>query len=448
MAWLSLNEIAVMVQGSLEGADVAISAVSIDSRTLKQGDLFVALKGARFDGHNFIEQAQRSGATAVMVSDFVHTSLPQVRVQDTLVALAQLATQWRRRLKTIVLALTGSNGKTTTKEIITSILKRCYSISATLGNYNNHIGVPLTLLAVRAKHDVAVVEMGANHHGEIRKLCGIAKPDIGLLLNAGHAHIEGFGDLDGVAQGKGELFESLSESGVGVLNRDDAYYDYWKRLLADRRTVSFGLSQSADFHLIAQEANTVRLSLNGKQCSCHIKLLGKHNISNALAAAAVTSVVGASRDDIAAGIAEVTPVSGRLVACQSIQGARLLDDSYNANPGSLEVALAVLAQQPGEHWLALGSMAELGSESIAMHIDAGIRAKQSGVQCLYTVGEDAEVAAKHFGEGSTSFGSVEDLIAYLKINLKPGVSLLVKGSRSAQMDKLVTALLPSTDGGA
>ena len=446
MAWLNLSDIATMVQGSLKGTDVAVSAVGIDSRTLKPGELFIALKGARFDGHDFIAEVQHTGASAVMVSNFINTSLPQIYVQDTMAALAQLATQWRRRLKTMVLALTGSNGKTTTKEIITHIVKRHCRVTATPGNYNNHIGVPLSLLSVRAEHQVAVIEMGANHLGEIRHLCGMARPDIGLVLNAAPAHIEGFGSLDGVAKGKGELFECLSDDAAAVVNRDDAYYDYWKQLLAERRALSFGLSPSADFHLISQQNGTLHLSLNGTQRSCRLQLLGRHNIANALAAAAASSLVGASADDIAAGISEVVAVGGRLSAYQATSGVRLLDDSYNANPSSLEVALSVLAQQPGEHWLALGSMAELGAASSALHIEAGMRAKQSGVRRLYTVGREAEQAARYFGDGSRSFSSVEALIEHIKTELKPGVSLLVKGSRCARMDKLVSALRTLGDG--
>ena len=446
MTWLKLSDIESMVCGSLKGADVAVSAVGIDSRTIKPGELFIALKGARYDGHDFIAEVQHSGASALMVSRLVNTPLPQICVQDTVVALAQLATQWRRRLKTMVLALTGSNGKTTTKEIITQILKRCCRVIATPGNYNNHIGVPLSLLSVRAEHQVAVIEMGANHLGEIRHLCSMARPDVGLVLNAASAHIEGFGSLDGVAQGKGELFECLSDDAAAVMNRDDAYYDYWKQLVAGRRAVSFGLSPSADFHLVSQQNDTVHLSLNGTQRSCRLQLLGRHNIANALAAAAASSLVGASADDIAAGISETEAVSGRLAAYQTASGARLLDDSYNANPSSLAVALSVLAQQPGEHWLALGSMAELGAESIALHIEAGMRAKQSGVRRLYTVGREAEQAARYFGDGSHSFNSVEALIEHIKKQLKPGVSLLVKGSRSARMDKLVSTLRVLGDG--
>ena len=446
MARLNLREIAEMVQGTLIGTDVPVEGVSIDSRTTQAGDLFVAIKGEHFDGHDFVEAAAASGAAAAMVSETVASSLAQVRVSDTLQALSDLAMQWRRRLKITVLALTGSNGKTTTKEIIASILHRCRRVIATPGNFNNHIGVPLTLLSMSAQHDVAVVEMGANHRQEIRNLCGIAKPDIALLLNASAAHIGGFGSLDGVAEAKGEIFECLSESGTAILNKDDAYYGYWKQLIKGQRVVEFSLSNQADFYLLSYQGQTAELSLAGDVRMCRMQLLGRHNISNALAAAAASYAAGAGIDDIVAGIESVSPVPGRLAMCRGINGSRLIDDSYNANPASLEAALAVLKQTSGEHWLALGGMAELGDESIKLHAHAGKQAKSMDVHCLFAVGDDARIAAQNFGKAGESFDSVDALIPHLKARLKPGVSLLVKGSRAARMDQLVAALLPTDEG--
>ena len=443
MAWLSLYEIAEMVQGAINGADIPIEGISIDSRTTKPGDLFVAIKGERFNGHDFVKTAAASGAAALMVSQAVTSPLAQIRVPDTLQALSELAAQWCRRLNITILALTGSNGKTTTKEIIASILRRCRQVVATPGNFNNHIGVPLTVLSIREQHDAAVVEMGANHHGDIRNLCDIVKPDIALLLNASAAHIEGFGSLDGVAEAKGEIFESLSESGTAILNKDDAYYRYWLQRIKKQRVVEFSLSTKADFHLLSHQGQTVELSLAGKPRTCRMQLLGRHNISNVLAAAAASYVAGAGIDDIVAGIESVSPVPGRLVARNGMNGCRLIDDSYNANPASLEVALAVLKQIPGEHWLALGTMAELGDESVNLHARAGKQAKSMDVHRLFAIGDDARIAAENFGEEGESFGSIAALIPQLKAQLKPGVSLLVKGSRSARMDQLVAALLPT-----
>lgn len=441
MAWLNLHEIVEMVQGTLIGTDVPIEGISIDSRTTRSGDLFVAIKGEHFDGHDFVEAAAASGAVAVMVSEAVATSLAQVRVADTLQALSDLAAQWRRRLKITILALTGSNGKTTTKEIIASILHRCKRVIATTGNFNNHIGVPLTLLAMRTQHDVAVVEMGANHPREIHKLCGIAKPDIALLLNASAAHIEGFGSLNGVAEAKGEIFECLDKSGTAILNKDDTYYGYWRQLLDGQRAIEFSLSDKADFCLLSHREQTVELSLMGEPRICRMQLLGRHNISNCLAAAAASYAVGAGIDDIVAGIESVSPVPGRLATHRGMNGSRLIDDSYNSNPASLEAALAVLEQASGERWLALGDMAELGDESVELHARAGRQAKSMNIHRLFAVGDDARIAAQNFGEAGESFDSVDALIPHLKARLKPGVSLLVKGSRSARMDRLVVALM-------
>jgi len=443
--WLSLREIAQMTKGTLLGADTSLTGVGIDSRTINKGDLFVAIKGARFDGHDYLEAAATSGAVAALVSEPSTSILPQVRVPNTLQALADLATQWRRRLKIKVLALTGSNGKTTTKEMIRSILDNCHQVIATPGNLNNHIGVPLTLLSMRKQHDIAVVEMGANHPGEIGHLCGIAKPDISLLLNAAAAHISGFGSLDGVAKAKGEILENLAESGTAILNKDDTYYAYWRRLIKGQRVLKFGLSNNADFYMLAKQGSMVRLSLAGTVRSCRIRLLGIHNVANALAAAAASYAAGASIDDIVVGLESTSPVAGRLVMYNGINGAHLIDDSYNANPDSLAAALAVLEQAPGEHWLALGAMAELGEQSELLHASAGKQAKSMNVDRLFAVGDAAAIAADNFGKGGEFFTSVDALIPHIKAQLKPGVSLLVKGSRSATMDRLVSALLPTAE---
>ena len=445
MAWLNLYEIAEMVEGAINGADIPVAGISIDSRTIKPGDLFIAIRGERFNGHNFVETAAASGAVALMVSEAVASPLAQIRVADTLQGLSELATQWCHRLKITILALTGSNGKTTTKEIIASILRRCQRVIATPGNFNNHIGVPLTVLSIREHHDTAVVEMGANHHGDIRKLCDIAKPDIALLLNASAAHIEGFGSLDGIAEAKAEIFESLSESGTAILNKDDAYYEYWLQRIKKRHVVEFSLSSEADFCLLSHQGQIVELSLAGDPCIFSMQLLGRHNISNALAAATASYVAGASIDDIVAGIEAVSPVPGRLVARNGINGSQLLDDSYNANPASLAAALAVLKQAPGEHWLALGTMAELGDESVNLHAQVAKQAKSMDVHRFFAVGDEARIAAENFGKEGESFDSIAALIPRLKAQLKPGVSLLVKGSRSAKMDQLVAALLSADE---
>ncbi len=442
MSWLALSEVAALAGGLLEGDDVPVEHVATDTRALSPGALFVALRGERFDGHDFVARAAAAGARAALVSRAVAVPLPQVRVEDTLRALARFAGAWRGRLRALVIGVTGSNGKTTTREMIASILARSHAVLASEGNRNNHVGVPLTLLAMRPRHRFAVVEMGANHPGEIRRLCALARPDVGVVLNAARAHLEGFRDLDGVARAKGEMFESLRPSATGVVNRDDAYYDYWRRLLGARRTLDFGFSGNADFRATATGADSVELSLGGAVRSCRLRLPGRHNVCNALAAGAAAHAAGADADAIIAGLEAVRPVRGRLQNRRGVGGLHLIDDSYNANPGSLEAALEVLKECPGRRWLALGDMAELGADARALHAAAGLRAKSAGIERLFALGAGAAEAGAHFGEGAELFTSLKSLAGRIIGQAAPDVFLLVKGSRSARMERLVAALSP------
>ena len=445
MTWLALSEVAAMAGGLLQGRDVPLEHVATDTRTLAPGALFVALCGARYDGHDFVDRAQAAGARALMVSKPVATSLPRVMVEDTLRSLAWLAGAWRRRLRASVVALTGSNGKTTTKEMIASILSRSHAVLASEGNRNNHIGVPLTLLALRPRHRVAVVEMGANHPGEIRDLCALARPDVGVVLNAGPAHLAGFGDVDGVARAKGEMFESLARTATGVVNRDDAYCDYWRRLLGERRTLGFGFSEAAEFRALAVDAGVAELRLDGAVRRCRLRLPGRHNVCNALAAAAAADAAGADADAIIAGLEAMRPIRGRLHRRRGVAGMHLIDDSYNANPGSLDAALEVLRECPGKRWLALGDMAELGADARALHAAAGARAKDAGIDRLFALGARAAEAGAAFGAGAELFSSLKSLTGRIAGQAAPDVHLLVKGSRSARMDRLVAALAPDDD---
>ena len=447
MSWLALSEVAAMTGGLLEGGDVAVENVATDTRALSPGALFVAIRGERRDGHDFVARAAHAGARAALVSRPVATSLPCVRVDDTLRALARFAGAWRGRLRALVIGLTGSNGKTTTKEMLASILSRSHEAVASEGNQNNHIGVPLTLLAMRPRHRVAVVEMGANHPGEIRALCALARPDVGIVLNAAPAHLEGFRSVDGVARAKGEMFESLPPEATGVVNQDDAYCDYWRRLLGDRRTLAFGFSEDADFRATALAAGVVELRLGGAVRRCRLRLPGRHNVCNALAAAAAAHVAGVAADEIVAGLEAVRPIRGRLQSRRGVRGLRLIDDSYNANPGSLEAALEVLKECPGKRWLALGDMAELGADARALHAAAGLRAKSAGIDRLFALGDDAAEAGVRFGEGAELFSSLKSLTGRIVEQAAPDVCLLVKGSRSARMDRLVSALLPDAAAG-
>ncbi|WP_237392663.1 UDP-N-acetylmuramoyl-tripeptide--D-alanyl-D-alanine ligase [Steroidobacter denitrificans] len=464
-AW-TLGELARCVSGRMVGADRAFSSVSTDSRSLRPDALFVALKGPNFDGHEFAAAAAERGAAAALVEHPVAAGLPQLVVADVLAALSTFARAWRRRFRIPVIGVTGSNGKTTTKELINAILSPLGPTLATRGNLNNHIGVPLTLLELRAEHRYAIIEMGASRQGEIAQLASLAEPEVGIVTNAGAAHLEGFGSLDGVADGKGELLRSLPSDGVAVINADDRYAARWRNSSTAKRILSFGLEQPADFMArkvrIAGEVGSFRtdfdLATPGGSCAATLALGGLHNLRNALGAAAVACAVGATLHDIAAGLARMQSVGGRLEFKPAIHGAFIIDDSYNANPGSLRAGLDVLCG-PGAfgrtpamgtaRWLVLGEMKELGANTDELHAQVGRYARDSGVERLLAIGEDARHAVDAFGEGSRWFADVGALIEAARRDLEtrePGVVMLVKGSRANHLERFVAALAsPAAD---
>lgn len=429
-----------MARGRLIGAGAEVESITTDTRALGAGQLFVALTGPRFDGHDFIVNAETAQAAGVMVTREVATSVPQILVDDTLKGLQRLATAWRSRLKLPVIALTGSNGKTTVKEMIAAILAREGQVLATKGNLNNHIGVPLTLLSIRDHHRCAVVEMGANHPGEIAALTAIARPDIALITNAAAAHLEGFGSVEGVARAKGEIFQGLHEGAIAIINADDVYADYWRRLVSGRKCLTFGLDQAADVRG-RRENGSLQILTPAGEFEVRLPLPGQHNARNALAAVAVAIAANIGVVSIKSGLESVTQVHGRLVMRRGKRDARLLDDSYNANPDSLAAALEVLAAQPHERWLVLGDMAELGADGEVMHAKAGELARSSGVARLYAFGPLSQAAAAAFGAGAAHFKTHPALIRALGAEMHAGVSLLIKGSRSMRMEKVVEALL-------
>ncbi len=450
-----LAEFARVSGGTLHGENRAFAAVASDSRTLEPGALFVALSGERFDGHDFVAKAAAGGAAGAVVARRVTAPIAQVLVPDVLAALSRFANAWRRDFAGTVVGITGSNGKTTVKEMTGAILGACGPCLATHGNLNNHIGVPLTLARLDASHRYAVIEMGANHGGEIAHLAAICEPDVGLVINAGPAHLEGFGGIEGVARGKGEMFEALGAEDTAVINADDRYSTFWRGLArAAGRIVTFGMRERADFNasdVRAQPASdgfATGFELASPLGQRHIRLAlaGEHNIMNALAAAATASAAGATLDAIEQGLAAMRPVSGRLQSRAALNGARLIDDSYNANPGSVRAGLASLASLPGEHWLVLGEMRELGPQSASLHAEIGELARQGGVKRLLAVGGDARGAVEAFGPGATWFASVEDLVDSAKSGLHAGVTILVKGSRSNRLERVADAL--AADGNA
>jgi UDP-N-acetylmuramoyl-tripeptide--D-alanyl-D-alanine ligase len=441
---MNLAKIAQVLGARYRGPDVNFLSVSTDTRTLKPGDLFVALQGPRFDGHAFLEQARARGAIGAVVSRAVSTSLPTLKVKETCSALGALAAHWRGRMSVPVIGVTGSNGKTTVKEMLKAILNRRGPLLTTLGNMNNEVGLPLTLLKLRTDHHYAVVEMGASGPGDIAYLGRIARPDVALITNAGPAHLERFGTLEGVAQAKGEIFSALSEGGIAVINADDSFASLWRELAGGRRTVLFGLCPEAEVSVRAAD-----LKVSTTQCtlqtpagtvSMKLPLPGKHNLSNALGSAAVAFSLGLSPDEIRAGLESIRPVCGRLETRAGIGGAWVIDDTYNANPGSLRAALEVLRATPGEHWLVLGDMAELGESAWALHEAAGREVRSTGVTHLYTVGEFSRAAVLAFGAGARHFPAVSALIESLQSELKGDVTVLVKGSRCMRMERVVAAL--------
>ncbi len=449
---LHLREVAEALGGRLLGADGAFDGVGTDTRSLQPGQLFVALRGPNYDAHDYIAAAAARGAVAALVAREVKTELPQIVVADTLAALGQLAAQWRARFDIPLIEITGSNGKTTVKEMLTAILSQRHEVLATPGNFNNEIGLPLTLLRLDDRHQAAVIEAGASKPGDIAYLTRIAAPSVSVLTNAAGAHLEGFGSLDRVARSKGEIFEHLGEGGTAVINADDAHAELWRALAGGHRVITFALDSAADVRgqWWPQEVlrNTLEITTPEGEVSVALPLPGRHNAMNALAATAAALAAGSALDEIRAGLESLRPVPGRLCWKAGVNGARLLDDTYNANPASLAAALEVLVAAPGEHWLALGDMAELGGDAEALHAQAGERAARAGVTRLYAVGELSRQAVAAFVEHGSGvglhFGARDDLLEQLQADLRRGVTLLVKGSRAAHMDAVVDALTEET----
>lgn len=441
MGPLNLSDIAALLGGAQVGADVQVESVTTDSRALSPASLFIALRGERFDGHDFITQAHAGGAVAALVERSGTWPLPHVLVDDTRLALGRLAAAVRARLPVRVVGVTGSNGKTTVKEMTAAILRQVGPTLATTGNLNNDIGVPLTLLRLTADHDYAVVEMGASSAGEIDYLVQLARPDVGLVNNAGPAHLAGFGSQDGVARGKGEMFLALAPEAVAVINADDGYAPLWREYAGSRRIIDFGINQPAAVRAEAIDGNRFLLCTPAGEARVTLPLVGRHNIMNALAAAAAATALDIPLSQIAAGLAAVPAIKGRLDRRPALAGAWLLDDTYNANPNSLRAGLEVLAAEPGERWLVLGDMGELGPEAEALHAQAGEWALAAGVRRLFAVGRLAPAAAQRFGCHGECFDSKTALITRLAENLRPGVTVLVKGSRSSGMEQVVEALL-------
>ncbi len=448
-----LSKVAKAINAIHLGKDVRVAGVTCDSRSVRKGDMFVALKGQKFDAHDFVDDAFDSGAVAAMVSANWHGDIqkPLLVVSDsTRLGFGRLAAWWREKFEIPVIAVTGSNGKTTVKEMIASILQDCVGkekVLSTLGNLNNDVGVPITLVRIRKKHKYAVIEMGMNSQGEIGYLSNITSPSIGLITNAGSAHVGRLGSVLEVAKAKGELVDDLKPGSTIILNLDDPNVDRWRRQAAGLSIVTFGFGNadvSATVNL-ESSCSDIHMSIFGKNCKIKLQVPGIHNVRNALAAAAVSSSLGISLENITSGLEKYSGLGGRLRLIKLPGKIRLYDDSYNANPESMKAALSVLAKLEGPKFFIMGDMGELGTDSAKFHEEIGKFAKENGVDRLYGIGKTVAFSVKSFGRGSQQYLGKEDLLEDLRGSLRPGVNILVKGSRSAKLETLVSEIIGFCD---
>jgi UDP-N-acetylmuramoyl-tripeptide--D-alanyl-D-alanine ligase len=447
MIHVSLQTLADALNAELIGTDTQIDSVTTDTRQITEGCLFVALKGEKFDAHDFAADAVKAGSGALLVSKRLPVDVPQLVVADTRIALGQLGGWVRQQVPARVVGLTGSSGKTSVKEMTAAILRECGNVLYTAGNFNNDIGVPLTLLRLTAEHDFAVIEMGANHAGEIAYTTALARPETALVNNLSAAHLEGFGSLAGVARAKGEIFDGLPENGIAVINADNNDWANWQHKLNGKTVWRFSPTFGEGIDFSATDVNISPLNttftLHSPQGSIDVSLPvpGRHNIANALAAAALAMSVGASPENVRAGLATLQSVKGRLFPIVISEGKTLLDDSYNANVGSMTAAAQVLAEMPGYRVMAVGDMAELGAESEHCHRQVGEAIRDAGIDKVFSIGHDSRIISDVSGCGE----HLEDkaaLTARLTSLLSEHavITVLIKGSRSAAMEQVVRAL--------
>ena len=453
MPSLSFVELAHQYGGvlwQLEGQPL-IDSVSIDSRTLCPGDCFVAIRGDQFDAHNFIDEVVERGAKSLVVEEPLQKPVPQWVVEDSVQALGQIARENRRLFNCPLVAVTGSNGKTTVKEMLASILGNFGDVLATQGNLNNHIGVPLTLLRLAPKYQYAVIEMGASALGEIEYLCSIAEPDVALVNNVGEAHLEKFGSAENILRAKGEIYAGLKPGGTAVVNLDSVGATAYIGGLKDCEYVGFSLESpeadiyTTDIHL-QEFSSRFSLHLGDQSAPVQLNVPARHNIANALAAAASAYVLGIEIAQIVAGLEAFGGVKGRLEQIDGLNGARLIDDSYNASPTSALAAIEVLASCQGRTILVLGDMGELGNDAARFHQEIGSYAGVSGIDSLVATGELSRSTVEAFGEAGTWFESQSELVEHLKAELTADVTALVKASRASAMDQVVNQLRKTAEG--
>lgn len=449
MIQMTLEQAANILGLHTAHADKEFKGISIDTRTIQPGNLFIAIRGDRMDGHDYIEEAFQKGAAAAIVSHQIESALPQLIAADTTAALGKLGAYWRDQFDINIVAVTGSNGKTTLKNMIAMIMvAACHGdekqVLATQGTLNNHWGLPITLARLSKDHCYAAIEMGMNHFGEIEYLTKLTHPNVAVITNAAASHLEGLGDVAGVARAKAEIFSGLPQHGIAILNRDDAFFPFWHELIGSHHFITFGFHPDAHIQAsIHQSAQSQAITLHTPKGDIDVALplLGKHNVLNALAATAATLAAGIQLDAIKAGLEQVKPAPGRLQLHTLTNGVNIIDDTYNANPFSLQAAVSILASFSGKKILVLGDMKELGAEAKMLHQTAGEEIRNAGIDYLFTYGELSANAAQSFGEGAYHFNEQDKLVNALKPFLFNTTTILVKGSRSMRMEKVISELV-------
>ena len=432
------QEIANVLNGSLSvDRKIYFEGVSTDTRSDVEGKLFVALEGAHFDGHDFIKVAEDNGAKAIISHKDINSNLPLIKVVDTEKAYQKIAAFHRKSYGPIVIAITGSNGKTSTKNMLNSILQLEAPTLSTEGNFNNHLGVPKTLLNLKKNHQFCIIEMGANHQNEISLLCNIANPNLAIITNANNAHLGEFGNLKNLVEAKGEIFESLSKDGIAFINNESPHKKIWRKISGTQEIIFFGNQSAIYASNIQQSTEDINFQLNigENKINITLKLIGRHQVDNALAAAACASELGIGLEIIKDGLENTIPEKGRLELIE-LENFTLLNDSYNANPHSMKAAIDTIKKFPGKKIAVLGSMDELGKDSIKLHQEIGEYAKNSGIEKLFSIGEDA----KHYK--GDHFQDVESIVNILSKKHQKSV-ILVKGSRMMELNKLVDILVNS-----
>jgi UDP-N-acetylmuramoyl-tripeptide--D-alanyl-D-alanine ligase len=449
---MRLSELAHILGAPLRGSDVVFDTVGTDTRTIRRGDLFIALKGERFDAHAFVKQAADAGAVAAVVERASDAAIPQIIVGDTLAALASLGRHWRERFELPLIALTGSNGKTTVKEMLASILRAEAGddgVLATRGNLNNHIGVPLMLLELRARHRYAAIEMGMNHPGEIARLAAIGRPTVALVNNAQREHMEFMSSIEAVAQENAAVFAALPADGTAVINADDAHAEYFREAAGAHRVVDFGIEKPAAVsggYVLKNLSSEIQLRTPDGVASATLAIPGLHNVRNALAACACAHAVGIAPEVMRKGLNNFRPYHGRLQVKRAVNGATVIDDTYNANPDSVRAAIDVLAKCAPPTVLVLGDMGEVGEHGAEFHREVGQYALGENISSLFAMGEQSRDAVAAFGAAGAHADSIDDLLNLLRVSVAPGATLLVKGSRFMRMERVVQALTGEAKG--